>query len=77
MYRIFNISLDSDIPLPELPKTNQTDKIIYIREGSKKDKDILQPIWFHDWLDANDEICFSCGHVNDDYIFQMGTSMKK
>jgi len=70
MYRIFNISLDSDIPLPELPETNQTDNIIYIRAGLKKEKDSLQPLWFHDWLDANDEICFSCSHVNGDYLLQ-------
>lgn len=70
MYRIFNISLDSDIPLPELPKTSQADKILYIRSGSQEVRDNIQPQWFHNWLDANDEICISCGRVNDDYFLR-------
>ena len=70
MYRIFNISLDSDIPLPELPEINQGDKVLYIRAGSQIIKDNLQPIWFHDWLDANNEVCISCARVNEDYLLR-------
>lgn len=70
MYRIFNISLDSDIPLPELPKTSQADKILTIRSGTQEARDNIHPQWFHNWLDANDKICISCGRVNDDYFLR-------
>jgi len=70
MYRIFNISLDSDIPLPELPEISQAEKVLYIRAGSQIIRDSLQPIWFHDWLDSNNEICISCARVNDDYLLR-------
>lgn len=70
MYQIFNIFVDSDIPLPELPKYTPSDQIITVRVGDEKRLKQLKVKWFHDWLDQDKEISISCGKINDNYILK-------
>ena len=67
MYRIFDISLDSDIPLPELPESGVIDDdfILPIRIGDENATYTNRIIWSHDWKDNDDETFLACGSVKE------------
>jgi hypothetical protein len=70
MYRIFDISLDCDFPLPELPKAKDAGTILHIQRGSIDTREAQDPAWFHEWKDANGDITIICGRAGDDYLLQ-------
>jgi len=72
MHRIFDISLDSDIPLPELPESEVvSDKIIIsVRKGDENATYTNRIIWSHDWKDNDDETFLACGSVKEGTILR-------
>lgn len=70
MHQIFDIALDSDISLPELPEACKVDASIRVQLGTEELRLTLDPIWFHDWKDANDKICMSCGYLENGYLLK-------
>ena len=70
MYRIFDISLECDIHLQELPEGDCAGKTVHIQLGSKdlREKGDLQ--WLHEWQDNNGEICIMCARINSDYLLR-------
>jgi ABC-type iron transport system FetAB ATPase subunit len=67
---IFNIALDCDIALPELPEIESAERIIKISAGSPVENNFDGAIWFHDWCDPDDEICISCAKLGDLYLLR-------
>ena len=63
MYRIFDILVASDLPLPELPEEESGSANIYFSLGSHKNYGEQEPIWFHTWPDPNGQIYISCAHM--------------
>lgn len=70
MYAIFDIALDSDIPLPELPEIETAKTIISIRAGKTPDTIPKQPDWFHHWEDPDGEVCISIAKLRDGYLLR-------
>ena len=70
MYGIFDVALDSDIPLPELPKCTPSDKIIAIRGVDSRELKLQKVDWFYNWVDQNNEVCINCGRIDGNYILQ-------
>lgn len=70
MYRIFDISLECDIPLPELPAGEGTGTLINVFAGSVDEHRSLLPEWFHEWQDGRDNVVMLCGHVADGYLLR-------
>ncbi len=71
MYRIFNISLDSQIPVPELSQaSDSTDTETFTFSLNDQDKSVnpaARVNWFHDWLDPNGNVSISAGHCGSNY----------
>ena len=69
MYRIFNILLDSQIPIPELARVTNSQVVdtftFLLLEG--KVSDVSNIDWFHDWYDSNDEIILTAGRYGSGY----------
>ncbi len=70
MYGIFDIALDSDIPLPELPEIETAKTIIRIRAGEDANTIPNQPEWFHHWKDPDGEVCISIAKLSDGYLLR-------
>ena len=75
MYRIFNIAVDSNIPLPELPKiTHSSDLIsnITFRLTDLPLTSTKQPHWFHHWYmdDDKTEAAISVARINGQYLLR-------
>ena len=70
MYRIFDITLDCDIPLPELPKCDPSENVIKIQSYDQSKLKQEHITWLHDWQDQNNETYFSCGRIDDNYILK-------
>lgn len=70
MYRIFNIVLDSEILLPELPVTCESNSVIQIQVGGQSGFKGQAPNWFHEWSDSHGNISISVGRVEDDYLLR-------
>ena len=67
MYRIFDFSLASDIPLPELPETGDAGSEINIKRGQGDINPGKQPEWIHDWKDSVGEVCIRYGRSGNDF----------
>ena len=67
MYRIFDFSLASDIPLPELPETANSDTVINVQRGQKK---FEEPEWNHEWRDPGGEVCIRYGRPGREYLLR-------
>mgnify|MGYP001555497251 CR=1 FL=1 len=69
MYRIFNIVLDSQIPIPELAQVTDSQVVasftFSLREDEVSDDSVTN--WFYDWFDSNDEITLSAGRYKSNY----------
>jgi hypothetical protein len=70
MYQIFDIALDSDIPLPELPEINQADNIIRIRACIDASCLPIKADWYHHWESPEGEICISCAKHDHCHILR-------
>lgn len=71
MYRIFNIALDSQIPIPELSTatvSSDTSKFTFsLGEQDQLDNSSANINWIHDWSDTNGSISISAGRNGDAY----------
>ena len=70
MYAIFNIALDCDIPLPELPEVETADVIIKVKAGPNGAAIPEQPIWLHHWNEPNGRISISCAKQGASYLLR-------
>lgn len=70
MYGIFNIALDSDIPLPELPEVELAKSIIRIQAGEDASCIPAQPEWFHHWETPEGEVSILCAKLTDAYLLR-------
>ena len=65
MYRIFNVLIESNIPLPELPEIQAgTPSFFFVLQAPSSEAG-LQPQWIHHWRDHDDQITISCGRIGD------------
>ncbi len=64
-YRIFNVTVDSDITLPELPESGQACSI-KVRQTACIDHANVS--WLHDWRDQEDEVEISLGKAGQDFV---------
>ena len=64
-YRVFNLTVDSDTTLPELPESNQVCSITIRQAGCIDHTNIS---WLHDWLDQEHEVEISLGKADQDFI---------
>ena len=70
MYGIFNIALDSDIPLPELSEVEMADIVITIQAGVDVNSIPEQPSWFHHWETPEGAVSISCAKLSDSYLLR-------
>jgi len=69
MYHIFNIVLDSQIPIPELAQLSDSQEVDTFTFSLLEDKfcDDSNINWLHDWFDPNDVIILSAGRNESSY----------
>jgi hypothetical protein len=70
MFGIFNIALDSDITLPELPVIDEKMPVISVTRRAEKGLNDDQVTWFHHWPDKSGEISISGGHLEEKYLLR-------
>ena len=70
MYQIFDIALDSDMALPELPEIETCKTVIKFSKGIDKSKFLNEPNWFHHWESIDGDIIASCAKSDDGYILK-------
>ena len=70
MYHIFDISLDSDIHLPELPEGSARETIINIKSGVDIASEYCEPEYFHEWHDADGGISMLSAEIDDGYFLR-------
>lgn len=70
MYGIFDIAVDSDIALPELPKVETASSILSIQAGEDVTGIPKQPSWLYHWKTPRGEICISYAKLRDSYILR-------
>lgn len=69
MYHIFDISLDSDIQLPELPEGTARATVIKIMSGMDSERVRCEPEYFCEWEDARGEIIMIPPNLEGNYVF--------
>jgi energy-coupling factor transporter ATP-binding protein EcfA2 len=70
MWNIFDIALDSDIPLPELTEIETTDVFCSVKAGMIPSGIPKQPVWFHHWQEPGGSICISCAKLDYSYLLR-------
>lgn len=70
MYHIFDISLESDIQLPELQEGTAREAVIKIMSGEDIKRVQCKPEYFHEWQDADDEITMLSAKIDGGYLFR-------
>ena len=70
MYAVFNIALDSEIPLPELPELETADTVIKVQAGVDAGSIPEQPSWFHHWENPEGAISISCAKLGEFYLLR-------
>ena len=70
MYHIFDISLESDLHLPELPEGDARETVIKIMSGVDSKRVRCEPDCFHEWQDADGEICMLSAKIEDNYLLR-------
>ena len=70
MYRIFDIQIDSNIPIPELPEVEQGEASISFRLSPDSFSDEGKLKWYHHWRLSNGEITISCARLEEDYFLR-------
>lgn len=70
LYKIFDIVVDCDILIPELPPLVDVDRLdIRISSGDQKVGDIIREAQcIHEWKDEEGETTMSCGRYGEDYV---------
>ena len=69
MYRIFDLLIDSEIPLPELPEVAEGIASISFKLLNKPPS-IKDSAWFHHWRQPDGEITISCAKDNRAYYLR-------
>ena len=69
MKLIFDVGLDSDIDLPELPDVSNADTVIRIKRATKNSDWIKELDWQYHWRTDN-VICISMAKVDDGYVLK-------
>ena len=70
MYRIFDILINSNIPIPELPEIKQGECSISFHLSPDSPLDENQLKWYYHWRLPNGEITISCARSGDDYFLR-------
>jgi len=70
VYRIFDILIESNIPIPELPEVEQGEASISFQLSSNFSPDESQINWYHHWRLPNGEITISCARIKEDYFLR-------
>ncbi len=70
MWNIFDIVLDSDIPLPELSEVAVTNVFCSVKAGMNKRSIPEQPAWLHHWHEPGGRISISCAKLDDSYLLR-------
>jgi len=70
MYRIFDLALDSDIPLPELAQVASAPEVIRVQEQPRPVATPVQPAWVQHWTDPRGNTYFSCGKLDDGWLLR-------
>ena len=70
MYRIFDISLDCDFPLPELSNVTQAETVLHVRRGSVDSGKVPDAECIHEWRDGNGDVTIICSRTGEDYLLQ-------
>ncbi len=70
MYQIFDLLIDSNIPLKELPETGQGNASFVFRLSANLQSIASETDWFHHLRCAGDKIVLSCGRVGKKYHLQ-------
>ena len=70
MYRIFDILLESNIPIPELPETDDGEASIFFQLSFDSPSDENQLKWYHHWRLPSGDIAISCARYGDDYFLR-------
>ena len=71
MYGIFDVVLDSDLHLPELPELSDikaASEVFLVREGIENSISTTSLIWLHHWIDDHGEINISCAKIGGNYL---------
>lgn len=70
MYRIFDVIIDSHIPLPELPEVRRGKAAIsfVLKSAPLIPENELE--WFHDWRLPGGKVTLSVAHVKGDYFLR-------
>lgn len=66
-YRIFQHAIESEIPLPELPKESLDTALLFFESKQKKDLPSYPPKWLHHWYLPNGQISLSVGKNNGSF----------
>lgn len=70
MYRIFDILIESNILIPELPEVEQGEISISFQLSSDTFPDESQLKWYHHWRLPDGEITISCARLREDYFLR-------
>ena len=70
MYHIFDISLESDLHLPELSEGPARETIINIKSGADITSEQYEPEYFHEWQDADGEISMLSVEIDGRYLLR-------
>ena len=70
MYRIFDILISSNIPIPELPETSSGSAALQFLSGSEFTSSQNEPNWFHHWYWSGSQISYSCARTDDGYLLR-------
>ena len=70
MFGIFDIALNCDIALPELPEVTTGRQLFTVRQGHRENLDESTVQWFHDWLESSGEISISGGRIDENYLLR-------
>lgn len=70
MYKIFDITLNSDIPLPELPEAKTANSTINIQAGVDTNTIPENPQWIQQWKTLSDKISISCAKLDNSYLLR-------
>ncbi|RKZ48760.1 MAG: hypothetical protein DRQ48_02915 [Gammaproteobacteria bacterium] len=70
MYNIFDISIESDLRLPELSEGVARETVIKIKSGADSKRAHCEPEHLHEWKDTDGEICMLSAKFEDNYLLR-------
>ena len=70
MYQIFDILIESNIPILELPEVEQGEVSISFQLSPDSFSDESKLNWYHHWCLPNGEITISCARIEKDYFLR-------